>query len=281
MSKLQEDLRKDPPPSQVTVLPNNKAAKKARSGSPVTVVSESANSTNAGTSSRVYSTEATDDEIHQNAAADIVARRNSSKKRGRQGRKERTWLGQERYWNEFDNDNDSIENQPFAVVIHPDDAPTSMFGGILDSFKSLFQSSTPDERRPLLESTAASPFLRNDIEPGNSEMILVNRYPSIRGYTYFYSGCFAVASACLILSGVFVKNQPSKGQSQDAWFEYTVRVALTVAASICLAVAGISLYLARGRAVSTLHSIMVYSFFTLVCFGNGIVLAYIETSDMH
>lgn len=197
------------------------------------------------------------------------------------------WLGQNRYWSEL-NDEETEEDQPFTILVHESDSSSS----VVESFKQSFlkfighRKRTDGEHEPLLGSTDASAAHDSDLEHGisayedtSNEHTLYT--PSARkGYIYGYTLCFFLSYACLALSAFFVFREPKKKHSQEAWFNYTLRVALSVSASLCLDVSAISLFIARRRVVGWIHTTAVYGAFTLICLCSGAVLAMVENNQL-
>lgn len=281
--KLSEELFKHPP-APILKLPSKPRMGSRRNKSPLRESSASTASVSQGefSPSNAYSTEPTSEE----EGAQSCYQKKSSKRRPVGAlRSDSAWLGQNKYWSEL-NEEEADRDQPFTIVLHDNDDSSSL----VDSFKTSFFKFIGRKRYFADSDGEEQPLLGNS-EPSASDNEQVFSYDPLthnlestyplsarKGYLYGYITCYLLSISFLILSVILVFREPKKKHSPEAWFRYTLRVALAVTTSLCLDVCAISLFIARRRTVGWVHSSLAYGGFTFICLFAGAVLAMVENN---
>lgn len=203
---------------------------------------------------------------------------------------ENSWLGGERYWSEF-NDEDE-EDEPYTILVSPD--PPSDYGqphGVmawmmekLKNFFSFTEESHIGERQHLLPDMADSSD--EDLEDGVTGRALNYGYSTfsaqnqdtqmrIRESILYRGYClsFLASTAILSISGAWVVSGSSKKHASD--LRTGLAEALCVFASVVLAGYAASLFVARKDNVSLLHKSTVYGLFCAICLGGSFMLSIV------
>ncbi|KAF8422105.1 hypothetical protein EV426DRAFT_186303 [Tirmania nivea] len=192
---------------------------------------------------------------------------------------ENSWLGGERYWSEFNDDND---DEPYTILIHPqpvDSEPTGFWGKFSEDLKRFFdfhEETGPNERTSLL----APDFSDEDVEAAHGEAWRYATFASQQGQAseklLFREYCLFLAASVLILSiaGAWAfTHSPKKREGQNMSTSVTETFAVFGAA--VLAGYAVSLFIARRTQVSMLHKSIVLGLFCLICLVGSLILSIV------
>lgn len=206
------------------------------------------------------------------------------------------WLGGERYWSEFNNEDD--EDEPYTILIHPsseydEDEPTGMFGRMSKHLQKVFgydddEPKNPSEDSPLLMRSNVNTS-DDDLESGMSiRRQSTSRYHAIaiaakehkmqqrqhermlfRGY------CLSFAISIIILAGaagwVLTRNPNKRGPNSEVGTGVGETLAVFLAA--VFAAYGVTLFVARKDRLNFLHKATVIGLFVLICLSGSLVLS--------
>ena len=192
---------------------------------------------------------------------------------------EHSWLGGERYWSEFNDEND---DEPYTILIHPqpvDSEPTGCLGRFSEDLKRFFnfhEEAGPNERTSLLSPNS----LDEDVEAAHGEALRYATFTSqqeqVRERKLFRGYCLLFAVSVLILStaGAWAfTHSPKKREGSDMSTSVTETVAVFGAA--VLAGYAVSLFVARKVQVSMLHKSIVLGLFCLICLVGSLILSIV------
>jgi len=192
---------------------------------------------------------------------------------------EHSWLGGERYWSEFNDEND---DEPYTILIHPqpaDGEPTGCLGKFSEDLKRFFnfdEEAGPSERTPLI----APNFRGGDVEAAHSEAwryaTFTSQQDQARERKLFRGYCLFFAASVLILSAAGAwafTHSPKKREGPNMSTSATETVAVFGAA--VLAGYAVSLFVARKAQVSMLHKSIVLGLFCLICLVGSLVLSIV------
>lgn len=193
---------------------------------------------------------------------------------------EESWLGGERYWSEFNDENDE---EPFTILIHPQPAETEApgcLGRLSENLKRFFNFDDdvhPNERTPLILGHSST--LSDEEACGNTAWRLTTTWVQqeqarerklFRGYCFF----FVVSVLILSTAGMWAfTHSPRKRDGPDMSSSITETVAVFAAA--VLAGYAVSLFVARKERVSTLHKSIVLGLFCLICLVGSLILSVV------
>lgn len=193
---------------------------------------------------------------------------------------EEGWLGGERYWSEFNDEND---DEPFTILIHQQPTETETpgcLGRLSEDLKRFFNFDEvvqPNERTPLI--SGRPPALSDEEARGNAAWRLTAAWvqqEQAREKKLFREYCFFFAVSALILSvaGTWAfTHSPRKRDGPDMSSSIIETVAVFAAA--VLAGYAVSLFVARKERVSMLHKSIVLGLFCLICLVGSLVLSIV------
>lgn len=192
---------------------------------------------------------------------------------------EHSWLGGERYWSEFNDEND---DEPYTILIHPqpaDSEPTGCLGKFSEDLKRFFnfhEETGPNERTPLL----APGFSYGDVEAAHGEVwhyaSFASQQEQVRERKLFKGYCLFFTTSVLILSAAGTwafTHSPKKREGPNMSTSVTETVAVFGAA--VLAGYAVSLFVARKTRVSMLHKSIVLGLFCLICLVGSLILSVV------
>ncbi|KAI9796539.1 MAG: hypothetical protein M1833_006103 [Piccolia ochrophora] len=207
-----------------------------------------------------------------------------------------------RYWNEYDNDSEEDEADPYILLIDPHhslrfpgqgfvskvtDFAINKVHGFLSQlpFFSKLEGDT-GERRPLIPETTSTGIARDDAHLDDSssydEVVFNRQYSTYaspkhlradadRERLIFRSciGCFTAAMLLLTLATLLAVDARRKLR-----FSVNAGVVMGVIASLSFAVAGIGLILTRKERLGWTHRSVFFMLFCLICIASGFLLAF-------
>ncbi|KAF8474911.1 VTC domain-containing protein [Kalaharituber pfeilii] len=182
---------------------------------------------------------------------------------------ESSWLGGERYWSEF---NDENEDEPYTILIQPQSPETRAsvgpFGKITQSLKRLFgfddnlEDETADQRRPLMNDLA-NDSSDEDIETPRSQT-WASSYSTFqsqedesreRQLLRSYCFCFAASILIVLISGSWAFTHSPKKHEGPSFSTVLVETIAVFCAAV-LAGYAVTLFVARKVRVNLLHNAM-------------------------
>lgn len=208
-----------------------------------------------------------------------------------------------RYWNEYDDGDETSDNEPFAIYINPNTstsfpgfstvskAASSLAPQAKHSLKRVKSwlgfSDGPHSKTSLLIDGAASPEDNSDLEASPIDP-LINRHRSYRRYSTFrdryvvdhgFQGresllrrcciTFFIASYVLLILAFCLT---SVGR-RKAIFKVDVGVITGVVFSLVFAIAGVGCTLKQAEKVGYLRRAIMFAALMVVCVGTGVLLA--------
>ncbi|KAF8458943.1 VTC domain-containing protein [Terfezia claveryi] len=192
---------------------------------------------------------------------------------------EHSWLGGERYWSEFNDEND---DEPYTILIHPqpaDSEPTGCLGKFSEDLKRFFnfhEETGPNERTSLL----APDFSDDDVEAAHGEAwryaTFASQQEQLRERRLFRGYCLFFAASILILTAAGAwafTHSPKKREGQN--MNTSVTETLAVFGAAVLAGYAVSLFIARKSQVSMFHKSIVLGLFCLICLVGSLILSIV------
>jgi hypothetical protein len=198
-----------------------------------------------------------------------------------------------RYWNEFDDDEDN-EEEPYTILVRPssansyDDTTEQSLGAyMLSPFTKFFSRITgrdrkEHERLPLL-GESPGPDTDSDGDHDYSYRTFGGRTTTTTttsrstAYDASHIGLLALSFLMLLVSGALAVGESLSGHKRrhkHIGKLLVVDLSVLVGVLVCLAsgVLGLMLFLARSARVGWMHKVAVWSTFTAVCVGCGVVI---------
>ncbi|KAI9778788.1 MAG: hypothetical protein M1839_007878 [Geoglossum umbratile] len=209
-----------------------------------------------------------------------------------------------RYWNEYDDGDEALEDEPYTIFIDPNEPSgfpgveriTNLSNIVVAKFQSasekikdwLALSPKAGEQQPLLRETSTGRLVPYDTDPednSSAERALFSRryYSTIAGQeaqqallireqflVRSYTACFIIS--IILLALVFALAVTGKRKFH---VPVDLGVIIGVAASLSTAVAGMGMMLVRKTPVGHVQRFAVLSAFGAVCVASGVLLALV------